>query len=626
MAASLKRLRHWQLNAAGLDRLCGWLLDPFMQGMRLTMTDTYLENAEPTPEEKMALTEEAPRATALQEYPGTIEHLAARRPLPPLDPDDRLVRQQLIRLRAAVTTLLTELRWESLSVQEAARHIVPLLDVGPLQQWAPLLVTHLLETDRSGNLLPVWQTIIAQGEPRELPPDGNPANTTQGRARRLAVLMLGNYKAPELSRLLGRLVLDPALSHYAAQALCKQNTTLAWQVLMAALKEAEGWALVDIIEACLSAKLSNFYDLLLAFGFERLRGLEQYVVPALYRAVPLERYLDPADAAPLPSRIGQNAALICYYVFLESIQSASVNPHSPPLAFERDLLPLMQALFSSTQREPCWQRVVALHQLATLLGRYWGGISRGAVREPQVVQPVMACLPLMSEVERWMNGPGRQVLLEAVLGDEEAAWMPVLRTLADLRELRVCSFLGERLTAVKRLESRQQAQRLALACEVLGQLGDGRALEQWRRLIVEVINSKERGSRAPRAEPLPSDDPQIPASILYVAILRGLALLRERSALDLCLQALSDFDPVVRAAALETLGQLDPMGEDRRSRLAMREALSEVALPVAAAACRLAAQYRDLDSIPALRYLFQARPGLREASAAALQQLEQPLL
>lgn len=563
------------------------------------------------------------------EYAATLEHLLARQPQPPLDAESLAVRERLSRLRTDVTTLLTDWRWGALSQEEVASRLVPLLDFSPLSQWASLVAAHLYEIDRAGSLIPVWQALIARGDlqdqeeeqrPRQ---DSNPAETPLGKARRLAVLMLGCYKEAELTNLLGRLALDPQLSLYAAQALLRQNTLLARQTLMRAVKEAQGWARIDLIDACLKLKQPGFFDLLLALGLEGVPGLEAYVAPSLYRTIPLEVYLNPPPEVTVPSRLIQHAALVCYYVCLESIQSASVQPEQPPLVFERELLPLVEALFSSARRYGSWPQVVALHQFALLLGRYWSGIARGLIREPRVIQSVTGCLPLMPEIERWMNGPARDILLVALSERDERAWSPVVRTLLDLRELRLCAPLLNHLESVDRLESTQEAQRLGLACEALAALGERRALEVFRRLLTEVVALPERTALAQRADPLLPEDEHVPGSVLAVNVLRALALLGVSESLDLVVQACRDFDPVVREAAFEALMKLDASGEQWNSRMAMREALSDPAPAVTALACRLAAQYRDRESLPALRYLLQSRPSVREAAAAALAQLEQ---
>src|SRR5579884_1226133 len=205
--------------------------------------------------------EARPAPTAAQRRsnrPGTVEHLATRRTLPPLNTDEPEVKERIIELRAELTALVTGLRWGGLSIQDTAERVIPLLNAGPLSQWIPVLVPNVLEIDRAGNLVPVWLKIIEEDDPDDLPPDANPADTMVGRARRFAILMLGYYKSPELSELLGKLATDPNSSLYATQSLVKQGTVAALQAMARALKDAEGWAKVDLIEAYATLNLTRF--------------------------------------------------------------------------------------------------------------------------------------------------------------------------------------------------------------------------------------------------------------------------------------------------------------------------------------------------------------------------------
>ncbi|GAC1488592.1 MAG: hypothetical protein NVS2B12_42740 [Ktedonobacteraceae bacterium] len=65
---------------------------------------------------------------------GTIEHLAARRQVTPLDAGSAEVKQRLNELRTEITSLLTDLRWGGGSSEETAAQLIPLLNVGSLQQ------------------------------------------------------------------------------------------------------------------------------------------------------------------------------------------------------------------------------------------------------------------------------------------------------------------------------------------------------------------------------------------------------------------------------------------------------------------------------------------------------------
>src|SRR5581483_4684884 len=173
------------------------------------------------------------------ERAGTVEHLAVRRPAPEIDTSKPEIKQLLTDLRAEVTRILTRLRWEGLSVEDAAEQLVPLLNVGPVQQWKGTLIPFLYEIDRGGMMIPVWLKIIDEGDPSDLPPDANPAETMEGRARRFAILMRGNYRTfgisgtaksawisanpNNITQLLGKLAIDPNTSLYAVQSLVKHS-------------------------------------------------------------------------------------------------------------------------------------------------------------------------------------------------------------------------------------------------------------------------------------------------------------------------------------------------------------------------------------------------------------------
>ena len=130
-----------------------------------------------------------------------------------------------------------------------------------------------------------------------------------------------------------------------------------------------------------------------------------------------------------------------------------------------------------------------------------------------------------------------------------------------------------------------------------------------------------RAARARRSENLPVGDAEIPASIVYGAVLRALAAFHDRSVLDLVLKATGDFDPYVRAQAMEALKGIDPNGEDAHSRAAVREALDDPRDTVARTACQLAGQYRDLEAMPILTRLVETRPSLAPFPQDALRQL-----
>ena len=125
---------------------------------------------------------------------GTVEHLAARRPVTPVDTTSAEVKERLSDLQSTLTRIVTGYRWGGLSLEEATERTIPLLNVGSIYQWSPVLIPLILEIDRAGDFIPVWLNVIEQKEPSDLPTNSDPAETMVGRARRIAILMLGNYK------------------------------------------------------------------------------------------------------------------------------------------------------------------------------------------------------------------------------------------------------------------------------------------------------------------------------------------------------------------------------------------------------------------------------------------------
>jgi len=569
------------------------------------------------PERLMSLPSQAQQR---QSRAGNAEHIAARRPVPPLDVDAPEVKQRLSELRAEMTTLVTDLRWGGASVEEIAERVVPLLNVGSVQQWAQPLVATILEIDRAGNLIPVWLKVIEQEDDVDLPSNANPAETMIGRGRRFALLMLGNYKSPELSEVLGKLAVDPNSSMYATKSLEKQGTTPAMQALISALKDAEGWAKVDIVDACTALKYARFDELLLASGLDRAAGLESYIAVPLYRTIELGRYLRGGnEVAP---RLTQQAAMVISQVLQDSM-SGYPSAEMVPIIFERDLSPLARALFEGVRKSPNWRNVIALHRLGLLLGRYWADVTRGIVQDPRIVQPVSACVPMMPDVERWMNGPGRDVLLEALTGSEEEALAPCVKALGELREPRAISVLTTRLDAITRIADREQALQLGSICETLGLLGDRRVVGSMQQFIGRVVNIGSRTAHPKRRDNLSAGDADIPGSIVYAAVIRAFGQLNDRGTLDFIIRTTGDFDPYVRTQAFEALRRLDPLGEDMRSRIAVRESLSDPRDSIVRIACQLTAQYRDVDAAPALRRLAETRPEFTATVYDALRQLGQ---
>ncbi len=599
-----------------------------------------ISSATPSATTVKATTPISPRA---MERVGTAEHLAARRPVQNLDVDAPDVKTRLSEIRAEVTRLVTGLRWGGQSVDDTTERIIPLLNLGPIQQWRPVLIPFLFEIDRAGNMMPVWLKIIEREEPQDLPITANPAETPIGRARRYAILMLGNYKTqdgadqnkavgfakastsvgvirtPEFIKVLGKLAIDPNTSLYATQSLAKQSITPSIQVLVSALKDAEGWAKVDVVEGILALKQTQFNEILLASGLDRVPGLESYIAVPLYRAIPLEAYLrSDDDVAP---RLFQQAALIVGQVLQDSMTLPSPGTNELPIIFENDLSALANALFEGARRRPTWQTALALHRLGLFLGRYWSETARGAIQDVRIIDPVYATSPMMNEVERWMNGPGREVLLSSLPDASEEAFPLIVKTLGELRDPRATSILLTRLDSTNELTSREQALALATVCDTLVRLGDRRSVASMLQLLNRAVDTDRRVQQPKRRDNLTPGDKEIPGSILYAAVLRASGQFGDGMALENALRGVHDFDPYVRTQAIDALKRVDPRGEDIRSRTWGREALSDPRDTVVRAACQLVVQYRDTDAVPALRSLVDVRNDLSPAAYDALRQL-----
>src|SRR6185312_13852629 len=344
---------------------------------------------------------------------------------------------------------------------------------------------------------------------------------------------------------------------------------------------------------------------MLASGLDRANGLESYIAIPLYRTIPLEKYL--RGGKDIPPRLTQQSALVFSQVLQDSMSNPGAGTDSLPIIFERDLRELANALFEGTRNNPSWQNVIALHRLGLFLGRYWADISRGAVQDQRIVQPVYACLPMMPDVERWINGTGRDVLLQALASSEEA-FLPSLKVLNELREPRATMVLLTRLDNTTQIADRTQAIRVGHICDTLAQLGDRRAINSMLSLIQRVVNVDARVSRPKRRDNLAVGDVDIPTSIVYAAVIRAFAQFGDRGSLDVVVRATNDFDPYVRTQALEALKKIDPGGEDMRCRMAAREALNDPRDTVVRLACQLLAQYHDIESIPLLRSLGETRP------------------
>ncbi|MBA2679114.1 MAG: hypothetical protein H0U76_12050 [Ktedonobacteraceae bacterium] len=614
----------------------------------------YLEeDADQQPSEEQALAQSSadakveirPTAQAL-ERAGAVEHLAARRAVTAPNVNTPEIKQRLSALRAEFTRNLTSLRWENQSIEETARNLVPLLNIGPVQQWKTVLIPFLYEIDRGGVLIPTWLSIIDQGDRADLPPESNPADSTQGRARRFAILMLGNYRMigisgtgktarfasrgesdsknpSDIAGILGRLATDPTTSLYATEALARHDTIPAKQALMNALKDAKGWAKIDVVEACLTLNQEQFYDLILASGLADVTGLESYIAIPIYRTIPLESYL--RNESGTNTRLSTNAALIVAQVLQDSMTPPKNLTASDalPAIFARYLPPVAQSLFAGARSNPGWQYAVAVHRLGVLLGRYWSEISSGKLQDGRIIDPVYQCLPMMNDVERWMSGPGRDTLLEALDNTAEDVPGPVVRVVGELRDPRAVLPIVRRIETISTLHDRAQALTIGALCDTLGQLGDRRTATSMFQLVNRTVNIERRTNMPKRRDNLQSGDADIPGSIVYAAVVRAAGNLGETSVLDGVLQATKDFDPYVRTQALESLKHLDPNGADVRSRSAAREELGDPRDSVIRVACQLIVQYHDRDAIPALQSLMEARPDLSYLAQDALHQLRQ---
>ena len=337
----------------------------------------------------------------------------------------------------------------------------------------------------------------------------------------------------------------------------------------------------------------------------------------------MERYLRGGSA--IAPRLVQQAAMIFAQVLQDSMKTISGPPGTDalPVVFERNLAPLATALFEGARSSPNWQNVLAVHRVATLLGRYWGEISRGTVQDSRILESVYACLPMMPEIERWMNGPGRDVLLESLTRSDEETSIPVVKVLGELRDPRAISILVSFIEATTGITSREQALRLGHICDALGRLGDNRAVQPMIQLVERSVNVVIRAARPKRRDNLPVGDPDIPGSIVYAAVIRALGQLNDRNTLDFIIRAANDFDPYVRTETLEILKRIDPTGSDLRSQAAARQALNDPRDSTARLACQLVAQYQDTNAISSLQSITQTRPELAPAAHDALKRLGQ---
>jgi HEAT repeat protein len=231
---------------------------------------------------------------------------------------------------------------------------------------------------------------------------------------------------------------------------------------------------------------------------------------------------------------------------------------------------------------------------------------------------------MMNEVERWMNGPGRDVLLDALTNaDATESLTPIVKVLGELRDPRATAPLTSYIERTQELTNRSQALTLAAMCDTLGRLDDRRTTSLMLQLVQRFVDVGKRNSEPRRRDNLPFGDIEIPSSIVYAAVIRACGQLGDPGTLDSVLPATRDFDPYVRAQALEAMRNLDPSGNDSRSRTAVKDALVDPRDSIVRTASQIVVQYRDLDAIPALRYMAETRPELAQAAHDALRKLGQ---
>jgi HEAT repeat protein len=190
-----------------------------------------------------------------------------------------------------------------------------------------------------------------------------------------------------------------------------------------------------------------------------------------------------------------------------------------------------------------------------------------------------------------------------------------------LKDPRTSQAVMARLNAITQITDREQATRVGQMCDTLVQLNELRAVGTIRELVKRTINVDARSLRGKQRENLSNGDADIPGSIVYGAAIRTFAQFGDRSTLDFILKAATDFDPFVRAQALEALKSIDPKGEDMRTRSVVREALNDPRDTVVRVACQLITQYHDVESVTALRLLAETRPEFALSVQETLRQL-----
>ena len=564
---------------------------------------------------------------------GALEYRLIHQVQPPLDMDVLEHKDNLNALRREVTGLLTRLSWQKALPEEVAARLVELLPIGPFSLWYSHLLTTLFEIDRRGHLLPAWFYLIQQGDVPSRIPGNDPTTQPHNYARRIAILLLGYYKqvsTPSTSSparetqdtlpILQALLHDPSASFYASRALAHLGHNQAQHILLQTLCETRGWNRLAILEQCLALGHAPFAEFLLMHGLAKIPGLEHYAASTLYHALDLAHYLEQSRQQPL---LAAQAALVLYYVIEESKEPPAYQ-EALPLLFKRPVVDLASALFQSARQQPSWQAALALHVLGTLCARYWQAINQGLALESNLVAQIYPCLPMMPEIEAWMQESGRELLLTA-LSSQQVTLLPILaQALAELGETRAVDPLLLYLESVRTLESQEQARALSSVCLALGRLGDLRAVSVLQRLVVNVIDPSGRRQHTSLKEaPLTSQATDYAGSLLYAAVLQASRQLPTPEARALSYQGLNDLDPRVRLAALETLRVLDATGSEAQSRASVRQALNDQNTAVANLACQVSAQYRDQEAAPLLQQLLITHPAVTQAALLSLHHLKQ---
>ena len=179
-----------------------------------------------------------------------------------------------------------------------------------------------------------------------------------------------------------------------------------------------------MIDAFATLNQARFYEIMLTHGLDNANGLESYIAVPLFRTLPIESYLRGGSA--ISPQLGQQAALVINQILQDSMSYKANN--ALPLIFECDLPAMTNALFDGVSTLQ-WQFVVALHRLGLLLGRYSGHISRGTLQDQRIVQPVYDSLPIMPDIERWMNNTGRDVLLKGLTEPTRRGFSPLFKSI-----------------------------------------------------------------------------------------------------------------------------------------------------------------------------------------------------